>query len=127
MPAGDGLIWNAVASDIESHLMMSAFAAALSHRFVIFGLPISATSRFLAAVMDSVDGCPRAPLGFFLRNSVLLVTFLDVPGLPFLFVGVFVFVASWHFVSSFFDCVSNENQVSANCRRRYAVNPNQRP
>jgi hypothetical protein len=107
--------------------MMSAFSAALSHRLVVLALAIAATARLLAAVMHSVNGCPRAPLSFSLRNSALLVTFFDVSGLSFLIVGVFVFVASWHFVSSHFDCISNENQVSVNCRRRYAVNPNQRP
>src|ERR1051325_5776992 len=85
-------------------LMTSAFASALSHRLVVLALAIAATTRLFAAVMHRVDGCPRAPLGFLLRNSALLIAFLDVSGLSFLFVRIFVFVASWHFVSSFFDC-----------------------
>src|SRR5581483_148801 len=79
-------------------LMMATLSATFPHRLVIFGFAITSAARFLATVMHRIDGGPGAALGFFLRDATLLVAFLDVLGLTLLFVCVFVFVASWHFL-----------------------------
>jgi hypothetical protein len=51
-------------------------------------------------MMHRIHGSPGASLGFIFRDTAFLVAFLNMPGLSFLFVRVFVFVSSWHFVSS---------------------------
>src|SRR5437588_4612211 len=81
----------------EDKLMTTALASAFSHRLVIFRLTVSATAGFLAAVMHGIYAGPSAALGFFFLHASLFVTLLDMSGLPFFFVCVFVFVTSWHF------------------------------
>jgi hypothetical protein len=49
--------------------------------------------------MNGVYSRPGAPLGFVLGSAAFLIAFLDVLGLPFLFVRVFGFVTTWHFSS----------------------------
>src|ERR1041385_3461285 len=75
----------------------SAFSSAFSHRLMILWLAVTATARFLAAMMNGIDGGPGAALGFLFRHAAFFVALLDVAGLTFFFVGVFVFVTSWHF------------------------------
>jgi hypothetical protein len=72
-------------------------STALSHRLVVFGLPVTTSARFLATAVHGVHSGPRAPLGFLLRHPALLVPFLYVLSLPLLFLGVLRFVSAWHF------------------------------
>jgi hypothetical protein len=51
---------------------------------------------FFAAAVILIDGGPGPPLGFFLRNPPLLITFGDVIGLALLLVGVFRFATTRH-------------------------------
>src|ERR1041385_8229672 len=78
-----------------------AVAAALSHWFVILGPAVAATARLLAAAVHLVDRGPGAPFGFVFGHAVLEIPFLDVLGLPLLFIRVFAFIPSRH-GSSFF-------------------------
>ena len=78
--------------------------AAFSHRFVVFLLTVTATTRLLAAPMNFVHRGPRTALGLFLGNAVALIPFFYVLSLAFLFVSVFRFVTAWHF-SLLFGCV----------------------
>src|SRR5689334_2755588 len=78
-------------------LMTAAFSSAFLHRLVILRLTVTAAARFLAAMMYGVHRGPGAALGFFFRHAPFFVTLLDVSGLSFFFVRIFVFVTSWHF------------------------------
>src|ERR1043166_5864890 len=71
-----------------------AVAAALSHRLVILGLAVAATARLLAAAVHLVDRGPGAPFGFVLGHAMFEIPFLDVLGLPLLFIRVFGFSSS---------------------------------
>jgi hypothetical protein len=51
-------------------------------------------------VRFGVDRRPRAAFGFIFSDATILVPFLDMLGLPFLFVGVRALVASRHGRSS---------------------------
>jgi hypothetical protein len=79
-------------------LMRVAFAIspAFLHGRVIFGFPVTTSTRLLAAVVDFVHGCPRPALSLLLRYSLLLVTFFDMLRLPLLLIRVFRFVTAWH-------------------------------
>jgi hypothetical protein len=88
--------------------MPAAFAATLSHRFVIFTTAVASTAGLLTAMVDGVNGRPGATFSFIFRHATFLVSFFDVTRLPFFFVRVFVLVASWHFHSSFMSIVRFE-------------------
>src|SRR3954447_16737263 len=97
--------------------MPAAFAAALSHRLMIF--ITTSAARLLTAMMDRVNGRPGATFSFIFRHATLLVSFFDVACLPLLFVGVFVLVTSWHFhsssMSALFDLRSTVSGKSKPC------------
>src|ERR1700737_4602385 len=56
----------------------------------------AARAALVAAAGFLVDRRPRAPFGFLLADAAMLVSFLDVFGLTFLFVGIAGFVAARH-------------------------------
>jgi hypothetical protein len=80
--------------------MAPAFASAFSHRLVILAFAVTAAAGLFATMVNGIHGSPGTALSFIFRDAAFLVAFLNVPGLSFLFVRVFVFVSSWHFVSS---------------------------
>src|SRR5438067_2002534 len=88
----------------RDRLQVSRLAAsAFSHRLVILAFAVTATARLLTAMMNCVHRRPGTAFSFIFRDATSLVAFLNMPGLSFLLVRVFVFVSSWHLVSSF-DC-----------------------
>src|SRR5438128_2529275 len=68
----------------------STLSPAFARGFFVDCLFVARTTLRAAAV-HLVDGCPRAPLGFIVRDAALLVALLDVARLPLLFVGIFRF------------------------------------
>ena len=70
-------------------------SSALMARFVRLGMTTTAP-RLLPAARFLVHRGPGSPLRLALRHSAFLVPFLDVLGLPFLFVAVLALVAAWH-------------------------------
>lgn len=70
----------------------AAISAALQH---VIGLA-PARAALLTAVILLVDGGPCPALGFVLRNTALLVAFLDLRGLALLLAGVAGFVTTRH-------------------------------
>ena len=64
---------------------------------MVFFPPMTATTRFLPATMNLVDGSPRPPLSFLLRDAAGLIALFYVLRLSFFLVGVFGFVSAWHF------------------------------
>jgi hypothetical protein len=54
---------------------------------MIFGAS-AAGAAFLSAVRAFVHGRPSAALGHFFRQAAVFVSFFDVLGLSFLFVGI---------------------------------------
>ena len=81
--------------------MPTAFAAALSHRLMIFTTAVASAAGLFTAMVDGVNGRPGATFSFMFRDATLLVSFFEVARLPFFFVRVFVLVTSWHNHSSF--------------------------
>src|SRR5262245_700008 len=84
----------------EPRSMTSAFASALSHWFVVFAFAVAAASGFFPTMMNGIHCGPGTALSFFFGDAAFLVSLFDVSSLTFLFVGIFVLVTSWHFVSS---------------------------
>src|SRR5207244_709032 len=73
----------------------AAFLPTFPGRSAIDLFALSGTT-FLAAAVGLVDRGPSTPLGFFFRNSVLLVAFFNMFGLTLLLAAVLRFVASCH-------------------------------
>lgn len=84
---------------LNLQLMTAAYAAAFSHRRMIFAFAPAGTALF-AAMADLINGRPSPAFGLIIGNAAFFVAFLDVLGHAFLFVSVFVFVASRHNVTS---------------------------
>ena len=64
---------------------------------MVFFPPMTATTRFLPATMNLVDGRPGPALGLLLRYAAGLVALFYVLSLSLFLVGVFGFVSAWHF------------------------------
>src|SRR5262249_6675776 len=100
------------------HLMAPSLAATFAHRFMILRLAVSTAAWLLSAAMDCIHRGPGAAFGLILRHTLIFIAFLDVPGLTFLFICVFVFVAPWHFTSSLFvPCVYDSASCGLSARR----------
>jgi len=57
---------------------------------------LAAGTAFLSAAAFLIDCGPGTAFSLVVRDSAFLVTFFNVLGLTFLFVGIFVLIASWH-------------------------------
>ena len=89
-----GLALRARLPRIAGRFAVRFHAAALIVTGIAVAVPACETAAFAATAVLLVDGCPRAPLGLVAAYAALLVPFLDVFGLAFLLVRVFVLAAS---------------------------------
>jgi hypothetical protein len=63
---------------------------------VVLRFAVPSSAGLFAAAVDLVNGRPGSSLRLVRRHAALLVTFLDVLGLPLFLVCVFGFVTAWH-------------------------------